>query len=88
MADALEANKNGILNLGGAILDNHEVSNHFQGKIYEPLILSLLYQSRRMEGSVLVLTAESSDEIEKMILKDPYYMGKVWESWDILPVNM
>jgi uncharacterized protein YciI len=41
-----------------------------------------------MEGSILVLTAESKQEIEAMILKDPYYKGKVWEKWDIFPVNL
>lgn len=41
-----------------------------------------------MEGSVLVITAESSQEIETMILNDPYYKAKVWEKWEILPVNL
>lgn len=41
-----------------------------------------------MEGSVLVITAESKQEIESMILGDPYYKGKVWEKWEILPVNL
>ncbi|KAG2210291.1 hypothetical protein INT47_003276 [Mucor saturninus] len=57
---ALEAQDNGILNLGGAILDNHDV----------------LY------------SAESKEDVEKIIMSDPYYKAKVWEKWEILPFNL
>ncbi|KAI7897010.1 uncharacterized protein EV154DRAFT_557801 [Mucor mucedo] len=65
---ALEAQDNGILNLGGAILDDHD--------------------SRKMKGSVLVYSAESKEDVEKIILSDPYYKAKVWEKWEILPFNL
>ncbi|KAG2210290.1 uncharacterized protein EV154DRAFT_557802 [Mucor mucedo] len=68
LKDALEAQDKSILNLGGAILDNHD--------------------SRKMKGSVLVISADSKEDIEKMILNDPYYDAKVWEKWEILPVNL
>lgn len=45
-------------------------------------------KSGRMEGSFLVVSAESSQEIETMILNDPYYKGKVWEKWEIFPADM
>lgn len=41
-----------------------------------------------MKGSVLVVSAESKEEIESKILNDPYYEGKVWEKWEILPINL
>lgn len=41
-----------------------------------------------MKGSVLVISADSKEDIEKMILNDPYYDAKVWEKWEILPVNL
>jgi hypothetical protein len=38
-----------------------------------------------MNGSVMLLNAESVEEINKMMTSDIYYKLKVWEKWDIYP---
>ncbi|OAD03326.1 hypothetical protein MUCCIDRAFT_134023, partial [Mucor lusitanicus CBS 277.49] len=63
---ALKAESDGNLLVGGAILDNHEV-NMTDGS------------SSKMKGSVLLLAAKSVEEIDEMIIQDPYYKAKVWE---------
>ncbi|KAI8369679.1 hypothetical protein BD560DRAFT_370581 [Blakeslea trispora] len=45
------------------------------------------HASGKMKGSVLVLSAESPEEVETIITSDPYYKAKVWESWDIHPAK-
>ncbi|KAI9496307.1 hypothetical protein BDB00DRAFT_809907 [Zychaea mexicana] len=43
------------------------------------------HESRKMIGSAMICQAESEEELRERIAKDPYVVGKVWESWDIYP---
>jgi hypothetical protein len=38
-----------------------------------------------MKGSMLLLSAESVEEVDKIITNDIYYKGKVWEKWEVYP---
>ncbi|KAI9352391.1 hypothetical protein BD770DRAFT_393355 [Pilaira anomala] len=41
----------------------------------------------KMIGSCLIVTAESTEELDAMLKEDPYYKGKVWEKWDAYPIK-
>ncbi|KAG2233954.1 hypothetical protein INT48_009767 [Thamnidium elegans] len=42
----------------------------------------------KMDGSYILLEAESIKDIDTMLKADPYYKAKVWEKWEIKPVKM
>ncbi|KAL9559811.1 hypothetical protein PS6_000570 [Mucor atramentarius] len=45
------------------------------------------HESSKMKGSVLLLAAKSIEEIDDMIIQDPYYKAKVWEKWEVYPIK-
>ncbi|KAF1799123.1 hypothetical protein FB192DRAFT_1394992 [Mucor lusitanicus] len=45
------------------------------------------HESSKMKGSVLLLAAKSVEEIDEMIIQDPYYKAKVWEKWEVYPIK-
>ncbi|RCH81032.1 hypothetical protein CU098_001511, partial [Rhizopus stolonifer] len=65
--------------LSGAITANKNGSLQAGGAILDS------HQSGKMKGSVMIMSAESTEEVEQMILQDPYTKAKVWESWEIYP---
>ncbi|GAA5809133.1 hypothetical protein MFLAVUS_011486 [Mucor flavus] len=42
----------------------------------------------KMDGSYIILEAESTKDIDTMLKADPYYKAKVWEKWEIKPVKI
>lgn len=48
---------------------------------------ALLDDQNRMVGSVIVLQAESREEVDHHYLaKEPYVLGKVWEEIEVQPI--
>ncbi|KAI8638916.1 hypothetical protein BD408DRAFT_9038 [Parasitella parasitica] len=45
------------------------------------------HESSKMEGSFLLVSAESAEQVNEMIVKDPYYKAKAWEKWEVYPVK-
>ncbi|KAK9765912.1 hypothetical protein K7432_005380 [Basidiobolus ranarum] len=45
-------------------------------------------ENGKMIGSCLVYEAENSEAVKKMIAKDPYIKGKVWDKIDIYPLKL
>ncbi|CEP08472.1 hypothetical protein [Parasitella parasitica] len=45
------------------------------------------HESSKMKGSFLLISAKSVEEVNDMIINDPYYKAKAWEKWDVYPVK-
>ncbi|KAG1460610.1 hypothetical protein G6F46_004742 [Rhizopus delemar] len=69
LAEAEVLKAQGVIKLGGPLLDSHEAC----------------FISGKMKGSMAIYSGESVEEIEKVIRNDPYVKNKVWESWEIYP---
>ncbi|KAG0296737.1 hypothetical protein BGZ98_000840 [Dissophora globulifera] len=48
-------------------------------------IMSETGENGKMIGSVMIMNADSEQEVQAILEKDPYVTGKVWESCQILP---
>ncbi|KAG0229604.1 hypothetical protein BGW42_001438 [Actinomortierella wolfii] len=42
----------------------------------------------KMKGSIMIFNADSEEEVRKLVEKDQYVVGKVWEKYDIYPFRM
>ncbi|KAF9168232.1 hypothetical protein DFQ27_004264 [Actinomortierella ambigua] len=42
-------------------------------------------ENGKMKGSIMIFNADSEDEVRKLVEKDQYVVGKVWEKYDIYP---
>jgi uncharacterized protein len=41
-----------------------------------------------MNGSMLIMNFESQDELERYLAKEPYIIGKVWQTVDVKPCRV
>ncbi|QQS59848.1 YciI family protein [Candidatus Peregrinibacteria bacterium] len=49
---------------------------------------ALLGDVGNMNGSVLIVDFPSDEELQQWLAKEPYILGKVWESVEILPCKV